>query len=55
MAYRRLAGRNAIVTALAVLGMTLIMLLLGAILLPPKDGNAMPRDGDVQAPVTSPR
>jgi hypothetical protein len=39
---------------LMVLGMTASVLFLGAILLPPKDSSAMPRDGGAN-PMTSPR
>jgi hypothetical protein len=46
---------NAAIRVLAVLCMTVFVLILSAILLPPKDSNAMPRDGAGDAPVTSPR
>jgi hypothetical protein len=47
--------RNPVVRALLVLGMTILVLLLSAILLPPKGSNAMPRDGGGEAPSVSPR
>jgi|HubBroStandDraft_4_1064222.scaffolds.fasta_scaffold664724_2 hypothetical protein len=50
-----LRGRNPVVRALVVLGMTILVLLLSAILLPPKGSNAMPRDGGGEAPAISPR
>ena len=40
-----LRGRNPVVRALVVLGMTILVLLLSAILLPPQGSDAMPRDG----------
>ena len=47
--------RNAVIRALVVVGITVFALLLSAILLPPKDSTAMPRDGGGDAPVASPR
>jgi hypothetical protein len=40
---------------LVVLGLTLLALVLGAILLPPKGSSAMPRDGAREVPATAPR
>ena len=47
--------RNPAVRALVVLGMTLLVLALSAILLPPKGSNAMPRDGGGEVPALTPR
>jgi hypothetical protein len=47
--------RNPVVRSLVVLGMTLLVLALSAILLPPKGSNAMPRDGGGKASASSPR
>lgn len=44
-------GNNPMVRALVVVGMTILVLLLSAILLPPKGSNAMPRDGGGETPV----
>jgi hypothetical protein len=47
--------RNPVVRALVVLGMTIFVLALSAILLPPKGSNAMPRDGGGKVPAVTPR
>ena len=46
MTYTQFRLRNGLVRGLVVLGMTAIVLLLSAILLPPKGSNAMPRGAD---------
>jgi hypothetical protein len=53
--YMSLFRRNPAVRALVVLGMTLLVLALSAILLPPKGSNAMPRDGGGEVPALTPR
>ncbi len=40
---------------LVVMGITLCVLVLGAILLPPKGSSAMPRDGSGNTPALAPR
>jgi len=51
----RLVRSNPVIRILAVLGITVFALILGAILLPPNGSNAMPRDGAGDFPVASPR
>src|SRR5580700_299296 len=53
--YMGLFRRNPLVRALVVVGMTILVLLLSAVLLPPKGSNAMPRDGGGEVPARSPR
>lgn len=55
MTYMRSAVGRTLISGLVVLTMTAIVLVLGAILLPPKGSNAMPRDGGGEAPAVSPR
>ena len=50
-----LARNNPVVRILIVLGITFVVLLLSAILLPPKGSSAMPRDGAGEAPAMAPR
>jgi hypothetical protein len=45
MTYVRSVLRKALVRSLVVIGMTVFVLILGAILLPLESGSAMPRDG----------
>jgi hypothetical protein len=47
--------RSPMVRALVVLGITILVLVLSAILLPPKGSNAMPRNGGGEVPAFSPR
>jgi len=55
MTYRRSALNKTFLSGLVVLAMTALVLVLAAILLPPKDSNAMPRDGGAEAPAVSSR
>jgi hypothetical protein len=55
MIYSCCTVRKILISGLVVLGMTVIVLVLGAILLPPKGSSAMPRGGGGEAPAASPR
>gem|GEM_PF-6961296 len=48
-----LRGRSPLLRALVVTALTIVVLFLSAVLLPPEGGNAKPRDGSIQAPALS--
>jgi hypothetical protein len=52
--YGSISGSPA-VRVLVVLGLTVLVIVLSAILLPPKDTRAMPPDGNGRVSATSPR
>lgn len=50
----QLTRTHPMVRTMVVLGITILALVLGAIMLPPKSSNAMPRDARQPSPVAAP-